>query len=90
MFKDLLGFKFMWSSEWLEAVEHMTRHFAELHGLSLPSKSNGCLLKGLKQEGSTHVTGHPEKVILVVVSGSRCGTRVVNLKGFVGKRWWLF
>lgn len=68
----------------------MTRHLAELHGLGLTSKSNEYLLKGLKQEGSTHVTRHPEKVILVVVSGSRCETWVVNLKDLVGKRWWLF
>lgn len=69
----------------------MTRHPAELHGLGLPSKPNGCLLKGLKQERSTHVTGHPEEVILVVVWGTRHETWVVNLKDLVGKkRWWLF
>lgn len=64
----------------------MTRHPTELHGIGLPSKSNGCLLKGLKQEGSTHATGHPEKVILVVVWGSTCETWVVNSKDLVGKR----
>lgn len=29
----------------------MTRYLAELQGFGLSSKPNGCLLKGLKQEG---------------------------------------